>query len=199
MICKECFSHCKSLVSVTFECDSKLQRIEESAFKWNGLTELLLPNSLQFLSGSAIDVRSLYTISFWPGPCEFQVHEMLIEDMAGRSVIRYFGRSSAIVIESKINILCAFCFRSCESLLSVTFECDSTLQRIEECAFALSGLTTIHIPSSVEMLCKRCFWYCESLVSVTFEPDSKLREVAGDSFKWSPRLHRIEYPPWLAE
>jgi hypothetical protein len=73
------------------------------------------------------------------------------------------------------------------------------VQRIEEYAFAGSGLTAILLPSSVEVLCQECFSRCKSLTSVTFEIDSKLREVAVDSFEGSPYLRPIEYPPSLYE
>jgi hypothetical protein len=182
VLCNSCFYSCRSLTSVTFESHSKLHRIEESAFAQSGLTDLLLPNSIHFLSGSAIAVSSLNTVSFWPGRCEFQVHEMFIEDIAGGSVIRYFGRSSAIVIESRIEILCESCFSNCRSLTSVTFESNSKLQRIEEYAFADSGLTTIQVPASVEVLCKKCFNCCISLTSVTFESNSKLQRIEESAF-----------------
>jgi hypothetical protein len=163
------------------------------------VTDLLLPNSIHLLSSSAIAVSSLITISFWPGQCEFQVHELFIKDITGQSVIRYFGRSCVVVIESRIEILCEFCFYNCQSLTSVTFKSNSKLQRIEQYAFAKSGLTTIQVPASVEVLCKYCFYNCQSLTSITFESHSKLREVAADCFKWSPYLQPIEYPPSLSE
>jgi hypothetical protein len=47
VLCKECFSNCKSLTSVIFEFDSKLQRIEESAFAENSLTSIHVPKSVE--------------------------------------------------------------------------------------------------------------------------------------------------------
>jgi hypothetical protein len=91
VVCNSCFVNCKSLTSVAFESNSKLQRIEESAFQGSGLTALFLPNSIHFLSGSTFASSSLNSISFWPGRCEFQVHEMFIEDIAGRSLIHYLA------------------------------------------------------------------------------------------------------------
>jgi uncharacterized radical SAM superfamily Fe-S cluster-containing enzyme len=193
VLCSQCFSECKSLTSVTSESNSKLQRVEESAFAGSGLTDLFLPNSIHFLSGSAIAVSSLNTVSFWPGRCEFQVHELFIEDITGRSVVRYLGRSSAIVIESRIEILCESCFFKCESLTSVTFESNSKLHRIEESAFTQSGLRTIQIPASVEVLCKSCFDSCRSLTSVTFESNSKLHRIEEAAFAESG-LRTIEIP-----
>jgi hypothetical protein len=170
-----------------------LQRIEEYAFSGSDLTELLFPNSIQFLSGSAIAVLSLNTVSFWPGQCAFQVHELFIEDIGGRSLVHYFGGLSAVMIESRIEILCEFCFYKCNSLTSVTFESNSKLQRIEESAFQSSSLTRIDIPASVEVLCRACFSACESLTCVTFESNSKLQRIEEYVFLWSG-LRTIQVP-----
>jgi hypothetical protein len=56
------------------------------------------------------------------------------------------------------------------------------LNRMEESAFASSGLKSIIIPSSVEILCKSCFASCESLESVLFENDSKLQRIGEAAF-----------------
>jgi hypothetical protein len=62
------------------------------------------------------------------------------------------------------------------------------LQRIEESAFAESGLTSLVLPASVEVLCKNC----RSLTFAIFESDSKLRKVAADSFAQAPLRRPIE-------
>jgi predicted DsbA family dithiol-disulfide isomerase len=67
------------------------------------------------------------------------------------------------------------------------------LQRIEESAFAWSGLKTIQIPSSVEVLCKSCFLNCTSLESVVFESGSKLQRIEESSFAHSG-LKTIQIP-----
>jgi hypothetical protein len=182
IVCQYCFDKCKSLTTVTFESNSKLQRIEESTFQQSCLTELFLPNSIHFLSGSAFASAFLNSISFWPGQCEFQVSEMFIEDIADRSLIRYFGRSTAIVIKSRIEIVSESCFSNCTSHTTVTFESNSKLHRIEESAFAESSLKITTIPASVEVVCKSCFYYCKSLASVTFESNSKLHRIAESAF-----------------
>jgi hypothetical protein len=81
----------------------------------------------------------------------------------------------------------------CESLLSVAFECDTKLSRIEKNAFCSSGLTSIHLPSSVEVLCESCFSRCQSLTSVTFESDTKLSRIEKNAF-YSSGLTSIHLP-----
>jgi hypothetical protein len=182
VLCKNSFSNCNSLASITFELNSKLQRIEKSAFVGSGLKVLLLPNCVDYLSGSALIGLCLNAVGFWPGPCKFLVHEFFIEDIAGRSIVRYYGQSNAVVIESRIENLCESCFSNCRSLASITFESNSKLQRIEEYAFAESGLKTIHIPGSVEVLCKNSFSKCNSLASITIESNSKLHRIEEFAF-----------------
>jgi hypothetical protein len=68
---------------------------------------------------------------------------------------------------------------------SITFDPDFKLQRIEECAFAWSGLTRIQRPVSIEMLCKFCFSTSKSLASVTFQSNSKLERIEESAFACS--------------
>jgi hypothetical protein len=58
----------------------------------------------------------------------------------------------SIIIPKSVEVLCKECFSNCKSLTSITFESDSRLQRIEERAFAGTGLKSIIVPSSVEVL-----------------------------------------------
>jgi hypothetical protein len=51
---------------------------------------------------------------------------------------------------------------SAKSLESVIFESGSRLERIEESAFAESGLKSIEIPSSVVVLGKESFCKCKN-------------------------------------
>jgi hypothetical protein len=51
-LCKFCFSNCRSLSSISFESGSNLQRIEESAFYYSGLTTIIIPSSVTLLCKS---------------------------------------------------------------------------------------------------------------------------------------------------
>jgi hypothetical protein len=67
VVCKSCFSNCKSLSSVTFESNSKLQRIEEPAFERSRLRTIELPASVEVillsLSAHAVDHQNLKILS----------------------------------------------------------------------------------------------------------------------------------------
>jgi hypothetical protein len=95
---------------------------------------------------------SLDSISSWPGRCEFQVHDMFMEDINDHCIIRYFGSSTTVAIESRIEIVSEWCFANCTSLTSVTFDPNSKLRRIDESALAESDLRTIDITASVESI-----------------------------------------------
>jgi hypothetical protein len=60
VLCKWCFSHCRSFVSVTFECGSKLREIAANAFALSPLLySIQYPSSLSewslALSSSIVD------------------------------------------------------------------------------------------------------------------------------------------------
>jgi hypothetical protein len=51
-ICESCFYECKSLSTITFECNSKLSCIERSAFRHcSSLSTIYAPASLQPILG----------------------------------------------------------------------------------------------------------------------------------------------------
>jgi hypothetical protein len=106
---------------------------------------------------------------------------------------RNFSRSSAIEITRDIEILGSKCFSRCYSLLSMTFESNSHLTRIESEAFSYSSLQSILIPRNVEILCSKCFSFCTSLSSITFESNSHLTRIESFVFSFS-QLRSIEIP-----
>jgi hypothetical protein len=62
---KDCFCNCKSLTSVTFELNSKLQRIEESVFEESGLRTIQIPASVEVLCKSCFcNCKSLTSVTF---------------------------------------------------------------------------------------------------------------------------------------
>jgi hypothetical protein len=50
VVCKECFANCRSLQAVTFELWSKLRRIEEFAFGWRAVTDVIPHASVEVLA-----------------------------------------------------------------------------------------------------------------------------------------------------
>jgi hypothetical protein len=92
---------------------------------------------------------------------------------------------TAIHIPASVEVICASCFSSCGSLVSVTFAVDCQLSRLEQRAFSGCEFAAIHIPASIEVICTCCFCYCRSLVSVTFAVDCKLSRLEEEAFSRS--------------
>jgi hypothetical protein len=62
---KESFGGCKLLTSVIFESDSRLERIEESAFYQSGLKSIIIPSSVVVLGKESFSYcRSLESMCF---------------------------------------------------------------------------------------------------------------------------------------
>jgi outer membrane protein OmpA-like peptidoglycan-associated protein len=89
-------------------------------------------------------------------------------------------------------------FKNAKFLTSVTFQEQSTLDRIGEYAFYVaddeSTLETITIPSSVTSILTGAFERTVSLTSVTFEPGSQLTEIPNYAFQSARSLTSIEIP-----
>jgi hypothetical protein len=59
-----------------------MQRTEEFAFAQIRCMDIRFANSFEAWSGRAFVTLSFDFVSFWFGQCEFQVHEMFIEEIA---------------------------------------------------------------------------------------------------------------------
>jgi hypothetical protein len=143
-----CFSYCKSLSSISIESDSKLKRIESSAFSNSSLKSMVIPRTVEILgSGCFFHCESLSSISI-----ESDSKLKGIESNA-------FSHSSlkSIVIPRTVEILGSHCFQYCESLSSISIESDSKLKRIESCAFQYTALTSARVPATVESIASDAF------------------------------------------
>jgi hypothetical protein len=173
---------CKSLVSVTFESGSRLERIEEFAFASTRLKSIKIPGSVTSHGVSAFDGRYLNSVSVSPANVRFRVREHCLEDFDGSKIYVFFGSRHSIVIPSSVVVLDKLSFYKRRSLESVTFESGSRLERIEDSAFSESGLRSIVIPSSVIVLGRCSFLRCKSLHSVTFESGSRSERIEMMAF-----------------
>jgi hypothetical protein len=126
VLCKSYVRECSSVESVMFEADSKLQRIEESAFLSSGLKLIIIPSSVEVLCKSCFSYcKSLSSITF-----ESDSHLQRIEQSAF-----YSSGLKSIIIPLSVEVLRASCFGNCDSLSSVPFETCSKIVRIESTAF----------------------------------------------------------------
>jgi hypothetical protein len=144
-----CFSSCYSLSSVSFESESRLIRIESSAFSYSSLESIIIPRTVEILCSECFSsCKSLSSISF-----ESDSRLTRIESSA-------FSSSSlqSIIIPRNVEILCSSCFSFCSSLSSISFESKSRLTRIEWHACAASHLMSIAIPPMISFIDAEAFW-----------------------------------------
>jgi hypothetical protein len=145
----------------------------------------MIPGSVSFIDGSALDGIPLDSISFSPDNMRFRYREGFLEDFDRSTIYRCVGSFHSIVIPSSVVVLGKSSFAYCWLLESVTFESGSQLERIDEKAFFKSGLKSIEIPSSVVALGKRSFYGCQRLESVRFESGSRLERIDESMFERS--------------
>jgi hypothetical protein len=138
------------------------------------LESIVIPRSIRSIDGSAFLFVTLSSISIESGNDVFVLKNDFLIDVLDHKLIRNFSSSSKVEIANDIGILGSHCFYGCKSLLSITFESNSRLTRIESNAFSRSSLHSILIPQNVEILGSRCFSSCDGLSSMPFESNSDL-------------------------
>jgi hypothetical protein len=172
------------LFTITFESQSKLQRIESNAFSDSGLTKIQIPNSVEVLCCSCFsECKSLFTITF-----ESQSKLQRIESNA-------FSDSglTKIQIPASVEQICSSCFADCIFLHTFQYISPSSLSTIGSTVFLNCALTTVTIPHSVIKLDIRCFDGCRKLNSLTFEYPSHLKRIEAFAFS-NTSLHSVELP-----
>jgi hypothetical protein len=113
----------KSLESVTFERDSQLERIEESAFDESRLKWIVIPSSVAVLGKrSFCGCKSLESVTFEGGSRFGRIKRLTFPGSGLKSIL----------IPSSVAVLGTSSFLECKSLESTTFESGSRLERIDK-------------------------------------------------------------------
>jgi hypothetical protein len=141
----------------------------------------VFPGGVSFLSGAAFLGIGRESITFSSAPVNFCMDEDYLSDFSGRVLVRYFGQDPSVRIGSSIEALSDGRFTFHKSIVSVTFDSDSKLSRLETLGFCESGVRSIAIPGSVTDFCDCCCVQCDSLESITFSSDCKLLGRSSDS------------------
>jgi hypothetical protein len=138
----------------TVECpdDSQLLRIEKWAFTAAGVVFLTLPQSIEFICGSAFTECRILKITIAPGNPHFDMRGDFLIQIPEQRLIRYFGAEEDVVVPSNIGILGSFCFAHCSAITSITFAEGSQLKAIEHDALRCLDLFTFRIPPLVERI-----------------------------------------------
>jgi hypothetical protein len=143
-----CFAYHFSLLTVTFDSDSRLRRIGAQAFSscWH-LKSIAIPASVETLDvGCFSDSSSLSVVTFGSGSrCS----------VIGETAFRKCRALTAISLPSSLERLGSFAFQKCESLGIVVIRSGSKLCFIGESPFeGCALLKSLQIPSSHMDLCR---------------------------------------------
>jgi hypothetical protein len=179
---RRCFWFCNSLLSISFVKNSQLQRIESKAFSESSLESINIPQHVSFIDGSAFATVKNILISVESENRSFKVHNNMIWNYDETQLIRYFGSEASIIIPKSVEVICSKCFYDVKSILSISFERDSQLKRLESGAFHRSSLTAFAVPRNVKEIGPKCFSSCEQLSSFSFEYSCLLKRLEASLF-----------------
>jgi hypothetical protein len=174
-----------------------------------------VPSSISKIEGSSLITMSSICVE---NPNEFlSFDSSFVYGNSKKTIIRYFGcdskviifagieilgessfcesRTERIVIPSSVRIFESYCFSKCEALESIEFENDSKLFRIESFAFAWSSLKFVKLPDSIEFLHVTAF--C-GVSNVSFESNDHF-QLKSDLMSNSDGSHLVSCLSRLSE
>lgn len=191
LIGNEAFRNTLALESVTFEPDSTLETIGDSAFSIydsgsGSLTSISIPNTVTLIGNGAFQNSALRSILFQEGidPLEIDIHAFKDADFL-----------ESIEIPNRVTEIGEGAFSFTNALRSVTFAPGINLSELSRQLFwRADSLNAITIPDSVFSIGERAFAETGSLTSVTFGPASILRNILRGAFENSTALEEIEIP-----
>ena len=170
----DAFKNATNLSSVTFKAVSQLDNIDNSSFRYSGLTSITIPKSVTRIGNQVFSNTSALTT------VTFEADSSL--NSIGNNAFNLSALLTSIEIPNSVTSIGNNAFASTSSLTTVTFEADSTLATIGTGAFYNSGLTSIEIPKSVTSIRDSAF-KTNKLTSVTFEADSSLISIGTEAFR----------------
>lgn len=130
-----------------------LKRIESDAFYSATLERVNLPDSVQFVHGSAFSRCHIVSFTVCDTNCYLRVFaRSFLLDCKGTRLITYFGSDSDLVIPARVQTLGEACFQRNTDVLTVRFAPSSELAVIEDSAFAFAEIHSITLPSSFTAL-----------------------------------------------
>jgi len=173
------------LASVTFDENSKLTTIGNLAFRYTGITEIVLPASLENM-GTEVFTN-----------CSSLVTADLSKTKLTEIPAKTFNSAKELTTVSfpaGLKVIDDNAFNTTSALKEITLP--DTLEEIGASAFKASALTAIAIPDSVTSIGASAFESLTTLKSVTFGANSKLKELgsvgtASNIFKGTTALETV--------
>jgi hypothetical protein len=172
------------LESLTFEPGSKLEKIDQMAFRGcNRLQRICLPASVRAIDGATFRSSHFSAIEIEADNPHFRVQGHFILDFAGVCIVSHFGPEREVEIPDDIEALGEWSFTATSLLESMSFGPSPRLRFIRKGAFLWCLFRSVHIPSSVLEIGDEGFSNCPRLARVTFEPKSELRRLGTSAFR----------------
>jgi hypothetical protein len=133
-----CFYKCESLSEVRFQLYSHLKEMGEFVFEDCQVRKIEIPSKCESVTGGSL--RGLEIVIVSGGNNSLVQKDSLIVNKRSKTLVRYFGRESLMVIENCIERIGDECFCFCRSLCEVIFESGCNLKEIDKFAFQNVGL-----------------------------------------------------------
>jgi hypothetical protein len=184
-----CLSSCKNILSISFAEGSELKEIERDAMRETDLAFFRIPASVEKIHGSAFGDATTMEVTVDEANSHFRVDGDFLLDFDGRCLIRYFGRSSRVRIDDRIQVLGPGCFHSHPLLGHCDFGEGSQLRAVMEEAFMGCLVIEIRLPGGVRHIGRKAFTHLCRISIANLPPADSARFAEWNSQRpYTPSL-----------
>lgn len=162
----------KSLVTLCFQKNSKLYRIQSNAFQFSFIKSITIPKSVKIIEPGAFYSRLLWK-------CDLEPENAIYIQTMG-SIYRKHPFTLLFVQREQKNLILR-----------------SPLLEIAPNACYHCRLVSIQIPSSVKRIEDLAFGECFELERVTFSKNSHLEHIGNNAFYNCTKLRKFKFPSAL--
>ena len=168
----------------------KTTSIDELAFFQNGITSVVIPDSVQAIGQSAFNGCTKLTKVKIPEGVTV-INDYVFSECAFASV-GITGSGADLELPNTITSIGKYAFDETALLNDVVLP--ESISVIAQRAFDKSALKSIKIPDNVETIERYTFAECSNLTSVIFGDNSKLKTICGEAFGDCIALESIRIP-----
>lgn len=188
------FEDCVMLTSIILP--ETLEKIEDSAFRGAGLTEITIPANVYSIGSYAFAGSRNHRNFGHCGDYRYYTTSASNDDSWFEDYSRSNGVLTKIFIpaNSRIKEIPSGTFLHNNSLVQVSILCDS-ITSIGQGAFAGCGMDTIVLPPNLTALSRLAFGYCTSLKYIAM-PNS-LTSIVDNAFVGCSSLDNVQFPTRL--